>query len=211
MTLSEKHAPTAQSIVAAFDFDGTITYRDSLLPFLFFRSGLIQTAWGLGLVAPFIALDVARGTDRQVMKERVLTRFFKGVPLDVLRRDAERFSKEQLPKQVRPEALERLRWHQDQGHRCILVSASVDLYLEPWAHAAGFHDVLSSRLAVDSEGRATGLLTGANCRGAEKVKRLEELLGPKSGYLLYAYGDSKGDKELLDLADHAYMKEWPHA
>jgi phosphatidylglycerophosphatase C len=108
--------------------------------------------------------------------------------------------------QVKPEALERIKWHQAQGHRCIIVSASIETYLEPWAKAKGFSDVVSSKVETDENGRITGNLIGHNCRGLEKVKRIEKLLGPKENYLLYAYGDSKGDKEMLDFADHAFYR-----
>ncbi len=201
----------ALQTVAAFDFDGTISYRDSLVPFLFFRFGWFKTLLGLGLLAPLLALDVALGRDRQTMKERVLTYFFKGMPLNEVTEDAHRFAKESLPSQIRPEALQRIKWHNDQGHRCILVSASMNLYLIPWAHSVGINEVLSSELAVNSENRLTGYLKGKNCRGAEKTRRLDELLGPKDQYILYAYGDSKGDKEMLALADFPFMKEMPDA
>lgn len=196
--------------VAAFDFDGTITYRDSLLPFLFFCKGSYTTAWRLSTLAPYLAMDVLRGADRQVMKERVLTRFFGGESVDLLRQWGKRFASESLPSHCRPEAMERLRWHQGQGHRCILVSASIDLYLEPWARAVGFHDIITSRVLIDAQGFFAGHLAGKNCRGQEKVVRLEELLGPNKNYELYAYGDSKGDRELLAYADHPYMGEMPN-
>jgi HAD superfamily hydrolase (TIGR01490 family) len=112
------------------------------------------------------------------------------------------FARKRIPALIRPKRLKILQNHLDQGHRCILISASIELYTHPWAEAAGFSNALTSQLEVDNEGKITGKLKGKNCRGPEKVRRLEELLGPKSDYILYAYGDSAGDRQLLEVADH---------
>ncbi len=101
----------------------------------------------------------------------------------------------------------RLHWHQRQGHRCVLVSASMDIYLKPWAAAAGFDDVVCSTLEFH-DGRVTGRLAGGNCYGDEKARRLAQLLGEQD-YTLYAYGDSRGDKELLAMADYGYYRWMP--
>ncbi len=107
---------------------------------------------------------------------------------------------------IKPQAMERLHWHKQQGHDCILVSASLELYLVPWAKRHGFQDILASRLEIDQKGRVTGQLIGKNCWGAEKRRRLIELLGPQKYYQLYAYGDSRGDQELLEIADYPFYR-----
>jgi phosphatidylglycerophosphatase C len=83
----------------------------------------------------------------------------------------------------------------------VLASASLDLLVEPWARTAGVDDVLATRLQV-RDGRLTGLIAGRNCYGREKVARLRALLGDLAGVDLYAYGDSRGDRELLAAAQH---------
>lgn len=197
------------TVIAAFDFDGTLTYSDTLLPFIFFCHGKKTAAWKLAKLAPRLALDVLQGANRQVMKERLLTAFFKDQPIETLKQQAEAFAAQVLPKHLKPEAMRRLRWHQQQGHRCILVSASVDLYLKPWVQQEGFDDLICSRLELDNRGRVTGKLCGSNCRAAEKVRRLLEVLGPKEKYVLYAYGDSRGDAEMLAFADYPFLKVMP--
>lgn len=131
--------------------------------------------------------------------------------METLRGEGDVFARTVLPSHVRKEAQKRLQWHKDEGHRCVLVSAQIDIYLEAWGKFAGFDDVVCSRMAVDSKGCATGRLVGANCWGPEKVRRLEELLGPRESYTLYAYGDSRGDREMLAIANHAFLKEMPNA
>jgi len=103
--------------------------------------------------------------------------------------------------------MDRLQWHLEQGHRCIIVSASIDIYLEPWAESFGVHDVICSRLASPN-GFVTGKLMGANCWGPEKVRRLEEEFGNLEDYNLFAYGDSRGDRELLAAADHPFYRTY---
>lgn len=197
--------------VAAFDFDGTMTYRDSLLPFLCYSNGTAVTSCQLTLEIPHFTGFMLGLTSRQTVKERILTRCLAGQPLEQVQNLGKAFAKEKLDKLIKPEALARLLWHLSFGHRCILISANLDVYLEPWAKNAGFDDIICSQCEVSPQGTLTGRLQGANCWGPEKLRRLNELLGPREGYTLYAYGDSRGDQELLSIADYAYYCTIPSA
>jgi len=198
-------------VVAAFDFDGTLTQRDTMFPFLLHVAGWGAFVRQVSLLAPTLAgygLGIVRN---DIAKERVFTRFLSGMDLIELQRKAEQFSVQKLPGLLRAEAMQRLAWHKKQGHRCVVISASLELYVRPWALATGFDDVLATRLETQEQNRITGKLSGENCFGSEKVRRLEVLLGPRSDYTLYAYGDSRGDRELLSGADHAYYRQFPLA
>ncbi len=202
-------ALTNKPVVAVFDFDGTLTRRDTLLPFLLHALGAPAVIRHAFVLAPTLAgygLGLIRN---DVAKERVLARSFAGTDIDVLRHQAAQFAEHILPGLVRSEAIHRFQWHKEQGHRCIVVSASLELYVKPWALKAGFDDVIASALETKEDGRVTGNLLGQNCFGIEKVRRLGALVGPRRGYTLYAYGDSRGDKELLSAADYAYYREMP--
>jgi phosphatidylglycerophosphatase C len=196
----------SQTIVAAFDFDGTLTYHDTLLPFLFSLNAPLTTVLAVFLAIPALALAVLNGHYRQVAKETILRRTISKVPAEMLRKQAENFASGPLQTKIRPEAWKKLQWHKQQGHRCLLISANLDVYLEPWALSAGFHDLICSKLEIDGKGYYTGNLVGLNCRGPEKAQRLLQVLGPKNNYILYAYGDSRGDKELLQMADHPFYR-----
>lgn len=200
---------SGRPVVAAFDFDGTITYRDTLLPFLV---QLVGWAGVLRAVVPLLPTLLGYGLrliPNSVAKERVLHHFLAGRDDAALQQAGERYAHEQLPAMVRPAALARLHWHQRQGHRCVVISASITHYVAPWARAAGCHDVIATRLALDSAGRVTGRYDGENCYAMEKERRLRELLGVREDFEIYAYGDSWGDRELLALADHAYYRTMP--
>jgi HAD superfamily hydrolase (TIGR01490 family) len=197
-------------VIAAFDFDGTITKRDTLISFLSFVAGKRQTAKKLLLSSPQIIGFLLNQVSRQKAKEAVLTRFFKGVPYHQLQEMGEAFAHSPaLSRLIYPAALKRLEWHRSQKHRCILISASIDVYLKPWSIQQGFDDLICSTLEVDENGNATGLLEGKNCWGAEKERRLKLLVGSKEDYVLYAYGDSRGDEELLSSADFPFYRKMP--
>ena len=201
--------PTKRQIraVAAFDFDGTLTYHDTLFYFLLYTHGIAQAFYHFFFLLPaFIAYLIGR-LDRQETKEKVLHRFFSGTSINEVRKKGEAFAKEKLHSHLRPKAMQRLQWHQQQGHFCVLISASLDVYLQPWAKMTGFQESLTSRLA-DINGIVTGKLIGENCRGPEKVRRLQGLLGPRDDYFLYASGDSDGDSELLAFADAPFYQKF---
>src|SRR5437660_1371964 len=120
-------------IVAAFDFDGTLTYRDTLLPFLVFNVGWRATITKLISVSPSLVRYVLGKMTRQEVKEDVIAAFFKGLPLDHLRHKGEEFAHTKLDALTIPDGIQRLRWHQKAGHHTILISANLEAYLKPWA------------------------------------------------------------------------------
>ena len=200
---------TDKPVVAAFDFDGTMTRGDTLFPFLLFAAGPVKFFRLFFLLLPTLLGYKLGIIKNNIAKETVFTRFFCGTSIDSIQKIAFQFSTEKLPELIRPDAMSRFKWHKQQGHRCVLISASLDIYLQAWASGIGFDDVLSSSLETTKDGRVTGKLAGANCFGTEKARRLNALMGDRSNYELYAYGDSSGDKELLSMADYAYYREMP--
>ncbi len=105
---------------------------------------------------------------------------------------------------IRPDMTERMAWHDEQGHRRVLVSASLAVYLEPFGRITGFDPVIATRLQIDGAGLLTGRLYGPNVRAHQKALRLAEVLG--SGPVeVWAYGDSAGDREMLAMADHPVL------
>ncbi len=198
----------SKPVIAAFDFDGTITTKDTLLPFLIYTHGYWKTfCRSIQLIPAFLGFSIGL-VSRQQMKEKVLTRFFAGTSLSILQEEGKAFaSSMMLKKMIRPGAEQRIAWHRAQNHRCVLISATIDVYLAPWIKLYGFDDLICSTLEVDASNLVTGKLKGLNCWGPEKTRRLELLVGRKEEYTLYAYGDSLGDRELLALADYSYLKK----
>jgi len=189
--------------IACFDFDGTITYSDTLLPFILFCFGK-SAVFKFFLEAPILCRFIMGLSSRQATKERILGRFFGGMDVEEFQALGKRFAEEKLASLTKKQALEAIQEHKKNGHRLILISASIETYLIPWAKMVGFDDVLASKLQVP----ITGKLAGKNCRAEEKVRRLEELLGNLKDYEIYAYGDSRGDKELLEVATHPFYRRF---
>jgi phosphatidylglycerophosphatase C len=189
--------------VAAFDFDGTITKRDTMGPFLAQVCGKPRLYAELARRSPALAATLAGWRDRDVEKERLVGRLLAGRTHADVREQGRRFAallEREQP--YRSETLDRLAWHQGEGHEIVIVSAGLDVYLEPLAPTLGVQHLLCTRLEADETGVLTGRLLGANVRGPEKARRLQEWLGD-GPVELWAYGDSAGDRELLALADHA--------
>jgi len=200
--------PSAKPVVAAFDFDGTLTRRDTLFPFLLHVAGPTKFSFKVMMLLPTLtgyALGLIRN---DIAKVKVLRCFLANMEMATLQQHALQFAEHKLPALLRSVAMQRLAWHRQQGHRCVVVSASLELYLRPWASKAGFNDIIGSRLEELDGGRTSGNLLGENCFGPEKLRRLEALLGSRDGYTLYAYGDSRGDKELLSAADFPFYKKF---
>lgn len=197
----------ASLTIAAFDFDGTLTFQDSLFPFLRLVVGPFKFWWGLLILNPILIGYALHLVPNWQAKEAVLKYFLANIKDEKLQQLGQRFAVQKIPELIRPEALQRLRWHQEQGHQVILISSSLEAYLLPWAQMMGFNQVLGTQLASQS-GFITGRILGKNCYGREKAERLIALLGDLSGYSLYAYGNSRGDQELLDYANYPYYRSF---
>jgi HAD superfamily hydrolase (TIGR01490 family) len=202
----QKKQAINSNVIAAFDFDHTLINRDSLLPFLFFNYSWTSTLGYLLQLLPDFISYAFRKKSRQQIKEAILTKFFKGEKLDDLKEKANSYAAQCIDNFLASDALERLNWHKQQGHRCVIISASIDIYLIPWAKTHGIDRVISSQLEKSDDGSITGKLQGANCWGQEKVRRLLKEFGSKEKFILYAYGDSRGDLELLQLADFPFYR-----
>jgi phosphatidylglycerophosphatase C len=145
--------------------------------------------------------------DRDQEKERLIERLLGGRPVSEVREVGASYARELTTGDaLRPEMLEKIDWHRSEGHEIVIVSATLDVYLEPLAPLLGVDRVLCTKLGVDADGRLDGTLEGGNVRGAGKVDRMRDWLG-SDPVELWAYGDSAGDRELLGLADHAV---WVH-
>jgi HAD superfamily hydrolase (TIGR01490 family) len=188
-------------VYAAFDFDGTMTRRDTLVPFLATVVGPTRVARALGAESTRLARAVAGHGDRDTVKQRVLTRVLAGVPYAHVEAAGRRFGAQLARDTVTKHARDRIAWHRREGHEVVIVSASLDVYLDEVARALGVAHVLCTSLDRDTLDNCTGSLRGANCRGPEKAERLRVLLGDED-VELWAYGNSRGDDEMLAFAQH---------
>ncbi len=186
--------------LALFDFDKTLSDRDTLFDFHCWYFGKPRVyAWALRHGVALAGCPL-KWSDRGRVKQAFLSYFWKGVPYEEFAEAARKYSLEYMPRILRPEALKALEEHRERGDRILIVSASLKEWLEPWGLANGVDMILGTEMEV-REGILTGELRTPNCRGAEKVRRLREVLDPEEYSPICAYGDSDGDREMLALAD----------
>jgi phosphatidylglycerophosphatase C len=190
-------------VVAAFDLDGTLTRGGSMWPFLVELRGPLVVARAALAVAPRLVLAaLAGGRAADDAKEALLRRTVAGLDAADAARRAARFGRRHLARRGRPAVLARLEEHRRRGHRLVVVSASLELYVSAVAEELRADAVIATRLAVGPDGRLTGSYDGRNCRGEEKLARLREWTAAHApGARVWAYGNSAGDRRLLGGAE----------
>ena len=196
-------SPSAAPI-AAFDFDGTLTVRDSFTAFLRWRKGAAGYALGVLRLAPALAA-YALHRDRGRLKAAAVRVFLKGVARAALEREARAFAAETVESLLRPDAVTEWRRLQAAGVRLVIVTASPETVVAPFARGLGADLLIGTRLRFTADDRVEGGFDGSNCRGPEKVRRLEAALGDDVE-LLAAYGDTAGDREMLARAREPHMR-----
>ena len=186
--------------VAAFDVDNTLTVRDCVVPFM-------KSVGGISRLSKVLPTDIGetfqsvRRRDRDSLKMKFVDGVFAGKDAREVETLGIQFASKVADKWLRSDVATRMRWHQEQGHVVILVSASLGAYLHPLGDLLEVDAVLCTELE-EMDGLLTGKLVGQNCRGKEKVSRVQKWCqdsGIATEDLVYAYGDSSGDTELLEL------------
>ncbi|MEJ7827548.1 MAG: HAD-IB family hydrolase [Segetibacter sp.] len=193
--------------IAFFDFDGTITKADSFLIFLLKNKGnnFIFLLKCLKLTPTLILWKLGYYLNG-FAKEQVLKVFFKDFSWNAFEQLCLNFGKTEVPKLIRKEALQRILWHKTQGDRVIIVTASIEYYLQAFIREYEI-EVIGTLLEV-REGKLTGNFSGLNCYGPEKVDRIQSLIKLQEYDEVYCYGNSKGDKEMLALANFSFYKRF---
>ena len=204
-------------IIAAFDFDGTLTKRDTLMPFLARGLGGSKLMLALLLCSPWLAAFTLRLIPNHVAKQKLLQATLKNRTTAELDDWTNRWLANDFPGQLQSWTMARLAEHQQAGHCCVMVSASPDIYLKRVSQQLGFDTLLCTEMAVVSGlngGQLTGLMKTPNCHGEQKVLRLKAWMAERfgaaaAGAVLYAYGDTSGDKPMLRFAAHAFYRGLP--
>jgi len=192
--------------LALFDFDGTLTRKDTLFEMALFDKGWIAFIWGMFILLPQFLLYYLGQINAQKLKEKYLQHFFKNRDLDNWNDTCEKFSEKVLPGLIRKNALDCLLKHKSENARILVVTASCENWVSPWCRKLGI-ECISSEMEVFNN-RITGSLLGPNCNGIEKVNRIRQYLKIETYSPIFAYGDTKGDYEMLKLADHAFLKSF---
>ena len=190
--------------LSLFDFDGTIITDDSLIKFIRFVVGDAKFIWGMILLSPMLTVYKLKLIPNYKAKQWMLSYFFRGMNKQGFLKVAEEYSLNHIDTILRPKAMEKIAWHKEQGHKVVVVSASIECGLKPWCDKNGL-DLIATKIEI-KDGLVTGKFLSKNCYGREKASRVQEAYNLSEYDHIYAYGDSRGDKELLELADESFYK-----
>ncbi len=196
--------PLDTMTLALFDFDGTITNKDSLLHFTAFAKKKIAFYTGMLILSPVLILNKFRIVSSQKTKNKYLSYFFKNMSTAKFNEISAEYVLSKLDSIVIKDAVRQINWHKHSGHRVVVVSASPENYLLKWCSNYGI-ECIATKLQT-SGGKITGKIEGLNCTGAEKEKRIKEKIDLQAYTDIYGYGNSRGDKEMLALCNKPHYK-----
>jgi len=187
--------------LAIFDFDGTLTTKDSLNEFLKYSVSKPTYYINMLIFAPLFVLYKLKILDNSYTKEKLFKLFFDNMDENEFKTLAQNFSKQKIPTIIRDEIYTKFKQHIKEGNRVIVVSASIECYLMPWTKQENV-ELLSTQLLFEN-GRFKGKFLTKNCHGIEKLKRINAHLDTTKYKEIFAYGDSdSGDKYIWKIADH---------
>ena len=190
--------------IAFFDFDGTITTKDTLLEIIKYQKGTSRFYLGLILNLPYILMWKTGIIPNYVAKQKVVSFFFRNMAVDEFQRLCDAFATEILPGLLRPKALQEIKKLQEAGAEVVIVSASPGNWSDIWRKQIGMKS-LATKLQV-SNNKLTGRFDGKNCHGKEKVTRIKDAYDLSTYDEIYCYGDSRGDKPMLGLGTVSFYK-----
>jgi phosphatidylglycerophosphatase C len=190
--------------LALFDFDGTITADPTYPAFARFAVRPRRKLFGGIILTPLIlGYRIGLLSDRRIRWAISRVAFWREDPLRLRILGAD-FARYALPPLVRPEALDRIEWHKQRGDRVVVVSAALDVYIQPWCEAVGV-EAVCTRLEVRND-RVTGKYVDGDCCGSEKARRVRERYRTTDYSDIYSYGDTDEDREILEMATKKFFR-----
>lgn len=193
------------SRIAFLDFDGTITHKDSFLEFIKYSKGKSAFFLGFLLYSPVLVAYKLKIISNQRAKEIMIRHFFGNMPLAHFQELCDNFSREVVPSLIRPKAVTEINKLKEAGAEIVIVSASAENWVKYWCAEIGARWIATRLELCDSE-TISGKLKGKNCYGIEKVRRIRELYNLERYEEIYCYGDTEGDKPMLELATISFFK-----
>ena len=196
-----------QNTLVIFDFDGTITTKDTMLDLVKWHFGFTKFCLGMLRIFPKLFLYKIGFIPNDKAKEIFLNHFFGGMDYKNFCDLSEKYSLQIVDSILHPQALEKIKFYKSKNCKMIIITASAAEWVRPWAVCNGFDDVLSSQLEV-KDGKVTGKLVGKNCYGVEKVNAFIAKYGALENYYTIGFGDSAGDKEILEKVNQPYYRKY---
>ena len=191
--------------VYAFDFDGTLTKKDTFLAFIEYAKGYGKTFWGFFLFSPILILMKLRLFPNWKAKQMVFSWFYKGMNINEFNQNRHEFA-DRNQRIIRTEGWDTIRKALANGEQVIIITASIENWVKPFFKEFG-NQIKVEGTKIDVRiNQITGQFLTQNCYGVEKTKRLKEVFPYRQAYELIAFGDSDGDRYLLNEADESHYK-----
>jgi len=188
--------------LALFDFDGTLTTKDSLGEFIKFAVGKPTYYFKLALFSPIFFLYKTKIMDNAYAKKLLFRLYFEGINEVDFKSMAQEYSQTKIYEIIRKDIYEKFLTHIENEDRVIIVSASMKCWLEEFASKHNV-ELLCTELAFEKS-HFRGEFATNNCHGQEKLRRVKEILSLDDYEEIYTYGDSSGDDAILAIADHKF-------
>lgn len=192
--------------IVVFDFDGTLTKKDTLLEFIKYCKGKKAFIIGFLLYSPLLIAYKLKLYPNWKIKQKIFSYFFKGMSLDKFNNLCNNFFKERHSNLLYESAVKKIDEYISTNTEVIIISASIENWVIPFGKYLKVNEVLGTKLETDKNGIITGKFLSKNCYGKEKVRRLRKIISDRESYNIIAFGDSKGDKELLEFANIGHYK-----
>ena len=186
--------------IAVFDFDGTLTSKDTLVEFIKYACGTWRFYLGFTCYSPIIVLMFLHLYPNWKAKEKIFAFFFKGWEYQKFKDYGEEFSLK-IENMKKENTMNKLYTHMEKSDTIYVITASILEWVLPWCKKNGINNVLATRIEIDERGIITGRFSSKNCYCQEKVNRLLQVEPHRHTYTLYAYGDRRGDKEMIEFSD----------
>jgi len=190
--------------IAFFDFDGTITGKDTLLEVIKYQKGRARFYMGFLLNSPVLIGLKLKLVSNQAAKECMLKYFFRGMDIKSFQQGCDNFVDDVLPAIIRPAAIDEINKLKAEGFEIVVVSASPSNWIKKWTNANGL-GLIATRLQT-TDSLLTGYIEGINNNGDEKAVRIKTAYDLAKYSEIYCYGDSNGDKAMLALGTKAFYK-----
>lgn len=203
-TQREKNTSSKKRQLVLFDFDGTLTTHDTLGEFMKFYHGKPKYYAGLAVLSPIMMLYLTRVMKNWKAKQYFLSWFLRGEKLNRFNARCLEFNEVRLPQLIRKGVIEAIQRYKAEGATIAVVSASAENWVQPFCSKYGLF-CLATRLETQNN-LITGNILGKNCHGEEKVCRILQTFDLSKFDDVIAYGDTSGDKEMLELAHQKFYK-----
>ena len=192
--------------LALFDFDGTLTRKDTLVELIKFTAGSARYYLGLLWLSPTLIAFALRWIPNWRAKEFLFGHFFRGMTEQDFLQTGKKFAETVVPQLIRPSALAAMQRHIASGARVVIVTASSAAWIKPWSDALGI-ELIATQWEVVA-GKLTGKIQGRNCHGEEKKRRVLEKLNLADYTDISVYGDTSGDHAMLTLGTKQYYRHF---